>query len=146
MPALCASCSPRAILPGMGLNYNSPGALRAFLDERGLGARKRFGQNFLIDGRARERLLDALGCPPGSAVWEVGPGLGAITSGLLDRGMRVTAFEVDGGFAAALEEFFGGSVNFRLVRGDVLRTWPVVAGEYQQEGNKDFQETGRALP
>ncbi|GAB6393382.1 MAG: 16S rRNA (adenine1518-N6/adenine1519-N6)-dimethyltransferase [Treponematales bacterium] len=112
----------------MGLNYNSPGALRAFLDERGLGARKRFGQNFLIDGRARERLLDALGCPPGSAVWEVGPGLGAITSGLLDRGMRVTAFEVDGGFAAALEEFFGGSGNFRLVRGDVLRTWPVVAG------------------
>jgi 16S rRNA A1518/A1519 N6-dimethyltransferase RsmA/KsgA/DIM1 with predicted DNA glycosylase/AP lyase activity len=42
--------------------------------------------------------------------------------------MRVTAFEVDGGFAAALEEFFGGSGNFRLVRGDVLRTWPVVAG------------------
>jgi 16S rRNA (adenine1518-N6/adenine1519-N6)-dimethyltransferase len=110
------------------VDYDSPAGLRRFLDERGFGMQKKFGQNFLINRSARERLVDALGAENGSSVWEVGPGLGAMTALLLDAGLRVTAFEIDRGFAAALGEFFGDRPNFRLVEGDALKTWPVEAG------------------
>ncbi|MDR3276929.1 MAG: 16S rRNA (adenine(1518)-N(6)/adenine(1519)-N(6))-dimethyltransferase RsmA [Treponema sp.] len=121
----------------MALNYNSPLELRRFLDERGLGMRKRYGQNFLINGRARETLLDALGAGPGGPgggrVWEIGPGLGAMTAGLLDRGALVTAFEIDPGFITVLRELFGARPGFSLIPGDVLKTWktaPAHEGDY----------------
>jgi 16S rRNA (adenine1518-N6/adenine1519-N6)-dimethyltransferase len=110
------------------VNYDSPQAIRRFLDERGLGARKRHGQHFLIDGRARERLLDALDIQEGDPVWEVGPGLGAMTAGLLERGAAVTAFEIDRGFTAVLEELFGRDRRFALIPGDVLKTWRAAPG------------------
>jgi 16S rRNA (adenine1518-N6/adenine1519-N6)-dimethyltransferase len=106
------------------LNYDSPQALRAYLDQKGLGMRKHLGQNFLINAGARRKLLDALAAGPGDRVWEIGPGLGAMTAGLLERGAKVSAFELDRGFIAALEEFFGGSEGFTLIPGDVLKTWP----------------------
>jgi 16S rRNA (adenine1518-N6/adenine1519-N6)-dimethyltransferase len=114
----------------MTLNYDSPSSLRAFLDERGLGMRKKYGQNFLVEPRARRLLLEALEAPAGSLVWEVGPGLGAMTRGLLERGLRVKAFELDKGFCRALHVLFAdkeGGTNtggFELVEGDVLKTWP----------------------
>ena len=106
------------------MNYNSAAALRAFLDENGLGMRKKFGQNFLINPGARQALVDALDAGAGEAVWEVGPGLGAMTSLLLEKGLSVRAFEVDGGFARVLRELFAGNDAFTLVEGDVLKTWP----------------------
>ena len=108
------------------INYDSPQSLQRFMDARGLGMRKRYGQHFLINRDARGRLLDALDAPEGTPVWEVGPGLGAMTAGLLERGAAVTAFEIDQGFIAALEELFGCRRNFTLIPGDVLKTWPAV--------------------
>jgi len=112
-------------------DYDSPGELKAFLDERGIGMRKKFGQNFMINPYERSMLLDALELPAGAKVWEAGAGLGAMTAGLLERGADVTAFEIDPAFARALREFFGnGSAGsggpFRLVEGDVLKTWEAV--------------------
>jgi 16S rRNA (adenine1518-N6/adenine1519-N6)-dimethyltransferase len=74
--------------------------------------------------------LDALGIERGCSVWEVGPGLGAMTWGLLERGAKVTAFEIDHGFCEVLREFFtsGATGNFTLVEGDVLKTFPAIAG------------------
>ena len=111
------------------VNYDSPRELRAFLDERGLGMRKKHGQNFLINSTAREKLLDALELKPGDKVWEIGPGLGAMTAGLLARGAEVSAFEIDAAFAQALREFFGDNSAFRLIEGDVLKTWPAIQNE-----------------
>jgi 16S rRNA (adenine1518-N6/adenine1519-N6)-dimethyltransferase len=108
------------------INYDSPQALRSYLDENGLGMRKQFGQNFLINGDARRRLLDALEIRSGDRVWEVGPGLGAMTAGLLARGAAVSAFEIDRGFVKALEDFFGHNPRFKVIPGDVLKTWPAV--------------------
>jgi len=110
------------------INYDSPGELKAFLDERGIGMRKKFGQNFMINPRERSMLLDALELPEGAKVWEAGAGLGAMTAGLLERGADLTAFEIDPAFARALKEFFGdysaGSRgSFHLVEGDILKTW-----------------------
>jgi len=89
--------------------------------------RKKFGQNFLINPVARSRLLDALELSPGDAVWEIGPGLGAMTAGLLERGGQVTAFEIDPAFARILTEFFAANNAFTLIEGDVLKTWPAAS-------------------
>ncbi|MDR1788362.1 MAG: 16S rRNA (adenine(1518)-N(6)/adenine(1519)-N(6))-dimethyltransferase RsmA [Treponema sp.] len=113
----------------MNLNYNAPSSIRAFLENRGLSPLKKYGQHFLIDPAARERLLDALACPAGGLVWEVGPGLGAQTAGLLARGARVRAFEIDRAFSSILIEFFGSNRDFCLVQGDVLQTWPAAAAQ-----------------
>jgi 16S rRNA (adenine1518-N6/adenine1519-N6)-dimethyltransferase len=108
----------------MDINYDSARELRSFLEERQLGMRKKFGQNFLITRDIRNRLVDALGIEKGEAVWEIGPGLGAMTRELLDRGAGVRAFEIDPGFIRVLRELFGGDENFTLIEGDVFKTWP----------------------
>jgi 16S rRNA (adenine1518-N6/adenine1519-N6)-dimethyltransferase len=109
------------------INYDSPAALRAFLEERGLAMRKRYGQNFLVKAEARRALVDALGAQAGDAVWEIGPGLGSMTSLLLERGLALSAFEIDTGFIAVLKEEFGALPHFTLIEGDVLKTWKQAA-------------------
>jgi len=103
------------------LDYNSGPALRSFLESRGLSIRKQWGQNFLVNPQARRTLADALEAEKGASVWEIGSGLGAMTAELLERGMKVSAFEIDPGYCAILEEFFAGP-RFTLIRGDVLKT------------------------
>ena len=107
-------------------DYNSPQALKRILDEKGFAMQKKFGQNFLTSPDAREKIVALLELTPGERVWEVGPGLGAMTSSLLSGGANVTAFELDRGFISLLTGYFadecrGGS--FRLVPGDVLKNW-----------------------
>jgi 16S rRNA (adenine1518-N6/adenine1519-N6)-dimethyltransferase len=120
------------------LNYDSSQEIRAFLDKNGLGMRKKLGQNFLINRDARRRLLDALDAGPGDRVWEIGPGLGAMTAGLLDRGAEVTSFEIDRGFIKALGEFFKDNPRFTLIAGDVFRTWPLAGDASFLLGNLPY--------
>ncbi|MCL2879016.1 MAG: 16S rRNA (adenine(1518)-N(6)/adenine(1519)-N(6))-dimethyltransferase RsmA [Treponema sp.] len=107
------------------INYNSAAGLEAFLNERGLGMRKKYGQNFLINPDIRSRLVTALDAGQGSAVWEIGPGLGAMTQLLLERNFQVTAFEIDPGFIGILHELFDSNSGFTLVEGDVMKTYVV---------------------
>lgn len=113
-------------------DYNSPIALKNFMDENNMAMQKKFGQNFLVNADARKKLIDVLDVKPGMKVWEVGPGLGSMTSGLLECGVNLTVFEIDHGFARLLTQFFeeyANSGNFSLVEGDVLKTWPKFAKE-----------------
>jgi 16S rRNA (adenine1518-N6/adenine1519-N6)-dimethyltransferase len=108
----------------MELNYNSAAELRAFLEKEGLGMRKKYGQNFLINPAVRRALIDALEAEPDAELWEIGPGLGAMTGQLLEKGLSVRAFEIDPGFARILRELFGLRPRFTLIEGDVMKTWP----------------------
>ena len=107
------------------LNYNSASGLKAFLENNGLGMRKKYGQNFLINGEARLALVNALKAENGAEIWEIGPGLGAMTALLLEKGFFVQAFEIDDGFAKILKSLFAEKNNFSLVEGDVMKTWPL---------------------
>ena len=118
-------------------DYNSPAELKAVLDANGFSMQKKFGQNFLINEDARRRLVDALGLTEGMKVWEVGPGLGAMTNTILERGADLTVFEIDRGFASLISGFFEEYSNkgsFRIVEGDVMKTWK---GQYKQAGQAD---------
>jgi 16S rRNA (adenine1518-N6/adenine1519-N6)-dimethyltransferase len=104
-------------------NYNSAPELRSFMEQKGLGMRKKYGQNFLINPALRQALAGSLDAQAGESVWEIGAGLGAMTGLLLEKGLRVRAFEIDRGFTGLLNEFFSANDNFTLVEGDVLKTW-----------------------
>ena len=107
-------------------DYNSPAALKIFMESQGFSMQKKFGQNFLVNEDARKRLVDALEVGEGVKVWEVGPGLGSMTSEILERGSDLTVFEIDKGFAGLISQFFEGyskKGTFKLVEGDVLKTW-----------------------
>ena len=113
--------------PRVGLaslpDYDSPQALQALLLAEHLAMSKRFGQNFLVNRSSRERILAELKAERGMRVWEIGPGLGAMTAMALEAGLEVVAFEIDYGFSRLLKRLFGGSASFRLVEGDFLDTW-----------------------
>lgn len=107
-------------------DYNSPAELKQILEQNGFSMQKKFGQNFLINSDARKKLVDFLDINENSKVWEVGPGLGAMTNEILERKATLTAFEIDRGFASLVKQFFKdyeSDGKFCLVEGDVLKTW-----------------------
>ena len=107
-------------------DYNSPAELKKILEENGFSMQKKFGQNFLINQAARNKLIDALDVSDGTTVWEVGPGLGAMTNGLLEKGADLTVFEIDRGFISLISQFFkdySEKNTFHIIEGDVLKTW-----------------------
>lgn len=97
--------------------------IRQLLESRGLAPRKSLGQNFLIDHNLIRKLVDASGVRAGDLVLEVGPGTGALTEELLERGCEVVACELDRGLAELLRERFGdrGSENKRVEAVDTGR-------------------------
>jgi 16S rRNA (adenine1518-N6/adenine1519-N6)-dimethyltransferase len=83
-------------------------------------AKKRLGQNFLVDETYARRVVGALAPREGETVVEIGPGRGALTASLLESGARVVAVEFDRDLNALLRERFGGRANFTLVEADAL--------------------------
>jgi 16S rRNA (adenine1518-N6/adenine1519-N6)-dimethyltransferase len=83
-------------------------------------AKKRLGQNFLVDETYARRIVGALGLRAGETVIEIGPGRGALTALLLETGARVVAVELDRELAPVLRERFGGREDFKLVEADAL--------------------------
>lgn len=96
--------------------------VRERLDAIGLQPTKGKGQNFLIDGRVADRHVSFAGISPGDKVLEVGPGLGILTSRLLDTGANVTCIEVDPLLADHVREEFP---DVNLIEGDATKVdWP----------------------
>lgn len=67
-------------------------------------ARKRFGQNFLVSDGVVRKIVDAVGAQPGDTVVEIGPGLGALTTHLLERCNHLDVVEIDRDLIARLRQ------------------------------------------
>ena len=103
--------------------------IRAALDSRGLRPLKQLGQNFLHDQNLAKWLAEHAveGIEPGSQVVEIGPGLGALTSVLLTKSIRLIALEKDRGLSVFLREHFSPEIargNLDLREGDALEMLP----------------------
>ena len=83
-------------------------------------AKKRLGQNFLVDERAAERIVGALAPRADETIVEIGAGQGALTSLLVERAGHVVAIEYDRDLVPALRREFGARDNFTLVEADAL--------------------------
>ncbi|AGF48133.1 dimethyladenosine transferase [Candidatus Kinetoplastibacterium oncopeltii TCC290E] len=65
-------------------------------------SRKRFGQNFLVDASIIEKIMIAINPKSNDSIIEIGPGLSALTSPLLNKLDRLIAIEIDKDLAQIL--------------------------------------------
>lgn len=90
---------------------------------------KRFlGQNFLVDGNIVRKSLELAEVRPGNTVVEVGPGLGTLTSALLEAGAELWAVEKDRNLHAHLTDTLVPQYpeRFHLTEGDAVEL-PIAA-------------------
>ena len=87
----------------------------------GITANKSLGQNFLIDDEVVNTIVSSANISKQDLVIEIGPGLGTLTSRLLDNAGKVIAIELDDRMIKILEERFSLYSNFELLHDDVLK-------------------------
>lgn len=100
-----------------------PLGARGLISKYGLSPKKKLGQNFLVDEFVLEKILNGADVTEGDLVLEIGPGLGALTRGLVDRvgdTGHVVAVELDKQLVPILEDIYQGQ-NLTVVQGDILR-------------------------
>jgi 16S rRNA (adenine1518-N6/adenine1519-N6)-dimethyltransferase len=83
-------------------------------------ARKRFGQNFLQDPRAIDRIHAAIAAMPDDRIVEIGPGHGAITKGLLTAVGSLDVVELDRDLVGPLGDRLGPLGDLRIHQADAL--------------------------
>ena len=76
--------------------------IRTTLKEIGVSPAKSLGQNFLHDQNLARWIVDQAQITPEDYVVEIGPGLGALTRFILEKGARVLAIEKDARLARVL--------------------------------------------
>ena len=92
-----------------------------FLKEHGISAKKRYGQNFLIEPRVLSKIMDGAGIGGGDPVLGVGPGIGTMTPALCKAAGHVIAVEIDRDMIPLLEENLEGFGNYQIVNEDILK-------------------------
>lgn len=85
-------------------------------------AKRRFGQNFLVDRGVVDRIITAVSPRADETIIEIGPGSGALTSRLLEQCGRLVAIEFDRELVPTLREKFAGAANLELLEADALNT------------------------
>ena len=85
-------------------------------------AKRRFGQNFLVDRRVVDRIITAVAPRADETIIEIGPGSGALTSRLLEKSGRLVAVEFDRDLVPTLREKFAAAKNLDLLEADALTT------------------------
>ncbi|MDQ5978649.1 MAG: rRNA (adenine1518-N6/adenine1519-N6)-dimethyltransferase [Verrucomicrobiota bacterium] len=99
----------------------TPTGTRELLAKLGHQPKRFLGQNFLVDGNIVRKSLDLAGIKPGDTVVEVGPGLGTLTSALLETGAEVWAVEKDRQLHAHLTEtLVPAHPRLHLMEGDAM--------------------------
>ena len=96
--------------------------LREVIDRHGLRAKRRLGQNFLLDLNLTARIARNAGSLEDCDILEIGPGPGGLTRALLAAGAnRIVAIEQDERCLPALEEISRHYPNrLEIVHGDAL--------------------------
>ncbi|MDP3804368.1 MAG: 16S rRNA (adenine(1518)-N(6)/adenine(1519)-N(6))-dimethyltransferase RsmA, partial [Candidatus Omnitrophota bacterium] len=83
---------------------------------------KRLGENYLIDGNIKDKIIRECRFSKTDSVLEIGPGLGALTIDLAKTGARVFAVEIDKKAYAILNELAGcGHPNLEIFNEDILK-------------------------
>lgn len=96
--------------------------------------KKRFGQNFLNNGRIIQQIVAAIAPKPEQHLIEIGPGEAALTEPLLDVVQQLDIIEIDNDLIKPLTQKFGHSPAFKLHHTDALTL------DYQQLLSDPFEK------
>ena len=84
-------------------------------------ASKKLGQNFLINDSIVDDIVSESKVTSEDLIIEVGPGLGNLTSRLLEKAGKVIAIELDPKMINILQDRFSLYKNFELIYNDILK-------------------------
>ncbi len=111
----------------------TPGATRYILEKYGIRARKKYGQNFLIDAGVIRGIIGAAQITKEDCVLEIGPGIGSMTQLLSEAAGRVICVEIDESLRPVLSETLEDCDNVKILWQDILRTdLRGICGEYNE--------------
>jgi 16S rRNA (adenine1518-N6/adenine1519-N6)-dimethyltransferase len=129
------------------LDLADPAVIRGVTRRFQIRFQRKWGQNFLADRTALERVVAALDLSAEDRVLEVGPGLGVLTVELAKRVAQVVGVEIDPACVRALELTTRDLANVRTLEGDVLRTpiGDLFNGPYRVIGNIPYNLTGALI-
>ncbi|MBU1018253.1 ribosomal RNA small subunit methyltransferase A [Patescibacteria group bacterium] len=95
--------------------------LKSLLQSHNLWAKKGLGQNFLVDEKVLDLIVEAADLKPSDNVVEVGPGTGFLTERLVKKAKHVTAIELDKEMVRILKERFNDVKNLEVIQSDILK-------------------------
>ena len=95
---------------------------------------KKFGQNFLIDTRILEEIIDAAQITKDDFVLEIGPGIGTMTQYLCEAAREVVAVEIDTNLIPILQDTLKEYDNVEVLNQDILK---VDINKLAHEKNED---------
>lgn len=94
---------------------------RFILKKYGIHANKNLGQNFLINENAIDKIIESANINKEDLIIEIGPGLGTLTSRLLEKAGKVICVELDTRMIQILEDRFKLYDHFELIHDDILK-------------------------
>ena len=80
----------------------------------------KYGQHFLINSHAAERIVESMKLTPEDQVLEIGPGKGALTAYLL-KVRYVAVVEIDTDMVSLLKARFGSFPQVQVLEADILQ-------------------------
>lgn len=83
-------------------------------------AKKRYGQNFLIDNNIIKKITDEVSSSSRDLIIEIGPGKGALTKELKKKESNIIAYEIDTDLLTTLEKLENEKV--KVIYKDILTT------------------------
>lgn len=93
----------------------------AVLQKYNFNFQKKFGQNFLIDTRVLEKIIQAAGITKEDFVLEIGPGIGTMTQYLCENAREVAAVEIDRNLIPILADTLRAYQNVEVLNEDILK-------------------------
>ena len=102
-------------------NLGIPQNTIAVLQKYNFNFQKKFGQNFLIDTRVLDKIMDSAEITKDDCVLEIGPGIGTMTQYLAERAGSVVAVEIDKALMPILGDTLSAYDNVTIINDDILK-------------------------
>ncbi len=83
--------------------------------------KKNFGQNFLVDERVLEKIINTANIDKDDLIIEVGPGIGTLTQAMAKKAGKVISVEIDKTLVPILEELLEDYDNIEIINEDILK-------------------------
>jgi len=94
---------------------------RDILNKYNISAKKKYGQNFLVDQNILQKIVDGAEIDRDTIVVEIGPGLGSLTEYLCKKAKEGIAYEIESEMVRVLEDTMSDYDNLTIINKDILK-------------------------
>lgn len=98
----------------------TPSKTKEILEKYDLYAKKNYGQNFLVEPGIVDKIARSAITEKSCTIFEIGPGIGALTQALSRYAHNVVSFEIDDRLLPVLEDTLSECENVEIVHTDFL--------------------------